>query len=83
MCLTPAGKEFDPGLAAAGIDGYETGAGTREHADVRALITRKKPEPKGRSGGPTPQMVYLEGLGRSVTIDVARALLGDLDTRSD
>lgn len=73
---------FGPGLVAAGLDGYETGAGTRERADVRDLITRKKPKPGGRSGGPTPQMVYLEGLGRSVTIDVARALLGDLDTRA-
>lgn len=50
---------FGPGLVAAGIDGYETGAGTRERADVRALITRKKPTSKGGSGGPTPQMVYL------------------------
>ncbi len=73
---------FGPALVAAGLDGYETGAGTREKADVRELITRKKPKASGSSGGPTPQMVYLEGLGRSVTIDVARALLGDLDTRA-
>ncbi len=75
---------FGPGLVAAGLDGYETGAGTRERADVRAWITRKKPKanPTGSSGGPPPKMVYLEGLGRSVTIDVARALLGDLDTRA-
>lgn len=75
---------FGPGLVAAGLDGYETGAGTREKADVRAWITRKKPRanPTEPSGGPPPKMVYLEGLGRSVTIDVARALLGDLDTRA-
>ncbi len=75
---------FGPGLVAAGLDGYETGAGVREKADVRAWITRKKPKTKtpGSSRGPAPKMVYLEGLGRSVTIDVARALLGDLDTRA-
>jgi hypothetical protein len=74
---------FGPGLVAAGLDGYETGAGTRERADVRDLMTRKKPKRDGKSrGGPTPQMVFLEGLGRSVTSDVARALLGDLDTRA-
>lgn len=73
---------FGPGLVAAGLDGYETGAGTREKADVRNQITRKKPKASGPGGGPPPQMVYLEGLGRSVTIEVARALLGDLDTRA-
>ena len=74
---------FGPGLVAAGLAGYETGACTREHADVRSQITRKKPkaDSKHASGGP-PRMVYLEGLGRSVTLDVARALLGDLDTRA-
>jgi hypothetical protein len=74
---------FGPGLVAAGLDGYETGACTRERADVRSQITRKKPKANGTSsGGPPPQMVYLEGLGRSVTVEVARALLGDLDTRA-
>jgi hypothetical protein len=74
---------FGAGLVAAGLAAYETGAGTRERADVRNLITRKKPRPGGKDqGGPTPQMVFLEGLGRSVRLDVARALLGDLDTRA-
>ena len=74
---------FGPGLVAAGLAGYETGACTREHADVRTWITRKKPKADGtRAGGPASRMVYLEGLGRSVTLDVARALLGDLDTRA-
>ena len=74
---------FGPGLVAAGLAGYETGACTREHADVRSHITRKKPKADGkRPGGGPPRMVYLEGLGRSVTLDVARALLGDLDTRA-
>lgn len=74
---------FGPALVAAGLAGYETGAGTREKADVRDLMTRKKPRPVGKSrGGPPPKMVYMEGLGRSVTLDVARALLGDLDTRA-
>jgi hypothetical protein len=74
---------FGPGLVAAGLAGYETGACTREHADVRSQITRKKPKANGKrtQGGP-PRMVYLEGLGRSVTLDVARALLGDLDSRA-
>lgn len=74
---------FGPGMVAAGLEAYETGAGTRERADVRDMMTRKKPKAAGKgSGGATPQMVFLEGLGRSVTIDVARALLGDLDTRA-
>ena len=74
---------FGPGLVAAGLDGYETGACTRERSDVRSQITRKKPKGDGKSsGGPPPKMVYIEGLGRSVTVEVARALLGDLDTRA-
>lgn len=75
---------FGPGLVAAGLGGYETGAGTREHADIRAQITRKKPkaQPNAKSKGGPPAMVYLEGLGRSVTLPIARALLGDLDTRA-
>lgn len=74
---------FGPGLVAAGLSGYETGAGTRERSDVRNQITRKKPRGDGKkSGGPPPKMVYLDGLGRSVTVEVARALLGDLDTRA-
>jgi hypothetical protein len=76
------GRTFGPGLVAAGLNGYETGAGTRERADVRGQITRKKPKTHAGSGGGPPQMVYLEGLGRSVTLEVARALLGDLDTRA-
>jgi hypothetical protein len=74
---------FGPGLVAAGLDGYETGACTRERSDIRAQITRKKPKADGkRSGGPPPRMVYVEGLGRSVAVEVAKALLGDLDTRA-
>lgn len=73
---------FGPGLVAAGLTGYETGAGVRERSDIRAWMTRKRPKAGSSTSGPAPRMVYLEGLGRSVKIDVARALLGDLDTRA-
>lgn len=35
------------GVTAAGLDGYETGMGTAEKADVRDMIARRKPRPDG------------------------------------
>lgn len=70
-------------VTAAGLDGYETGIGTGEKADVRDMIARRKPPPPGteRRGG-SRVMVYLEPLGRSVPRDVAEVLLGDRGMRA-
>ena len=63
------------GVTAAGLDGYETGIGTGEKADVRDMIARRKPRPDGQArGGGSRTMVYLEPLGRSVPRDVAETL---------
>ena len=47
---------YGPGLVAAGIDGYETGIGTRERANVASAITaRSRPSPEGSPpGAPGP-----------------------------
>ena len=71
------------GVTAAGLDGYETGIGTGERADVRDMIARRKPRPHGQSRvGGSRTMVYLEPLGRSVPRDVAETLLGDRSMRA-
>ena len=71
------------GVTAAGLDGYETGIGTGEKADVRDMIARRKPRPDGQArGGGSRTMVYLEPLGRSVPRDVAETLLGDRSMRA-
>lgn len=71
------------GVTAAGLDGYETGIGTGEKADVRDMIARRKPRAEGQSrGGGSRTMVYLEPLGRSVPRDVAETLLGDRSMRA-
>jgi hypothetical protein len=65
------------GLVAAGLDGYETGVGTRERSDLSAVInSRKPPKPgKKRSGG-APLGIYLEPLRRSFSSTVGETLLG-------
>jgi hypothetical protein len=65
------------GLVAAGLDGYETGVGTRERTDLSAVInSRKPPQPgKKRSGG-APLGIYLEPLRRSFSSAVGETLLG-------
>ena len=65
------------GLVAAGLDGYETGVGTRERTDLSSVInSRKPPKPgKKRSGG-APLGIYLEPLRRSVSSAVGETLLG-------
>jgi hypothetical protein len=70
------------GLVAAGLDGYETGVGTRERTDLSAVInSRKPPKPgKKRRGGATLG-IYLEPLRRSFSSAVGETLLGHRSMR--
>jgi hypothetical protein len=70
------------GLVAAGVDGYETGIGTREQASIAAAITSRKPPKPGKkaSGGAGPG-IYLEPLHRSVISKVGETLLGNRSMR--
>ena len=43
------------GLVAAGIDGYETGIGTREQSDVSAVINSRKPPKHGKQQAEDPR----------------------------
>lgn len=73
---------YGPGLVAAGIDGYETGIGTRERANVASAIRARKPPRPGKkpSGGAGPG-IYLEPLHRSVVSKVGETLLGHRSMR--
>ena len=73
---------YGRGLVAAGLDGYETGIGTREQCNIAGSIaSRKPPKPgKRRSGGPSVG-IYLEPLGRSVSPRVGETLLGHRSLR--
>jgi hypothetical protein len=73
---------YGPGLVAAGLDGYETGIGTRELCNVSSSITSRKPPKPGqkRGGGGVPG-IYLEALGRSVSSRVGETLLGHRSMR--
>lgn len=64
-----------PGLVAAGLGGYECGAGIGEQA--RPTDMKKAREKKG--GGPGG--IFIEPLGRSVPYTAARVLLGDIAMR--
>ncbi|MGD1056734.1 MAG: hypothetical protein ABR992_04895 [Solirubrobacteraceae bacterium] len=65
------------GLVAAGIDGYETGIGTRERSDVSAVInSRKPPKPGKKQSGGSPLGIYLEPLRRSFSSAIGETLLG-------
>jgi hypothetical protein len=69
---------YGPALVAAGLDGYETGIGTREQSNLAGMISSRKPKPAGakrRASGGLPG-VYLEPLGRSVPSPIAETLLG-------
>jgi hypothetical protein len=75
---------YGAGLVAAGLDGYETGIGNRERADIAASISRRKPiqrdpQRKRRSN----QGLLLMPLGRSLSVPVAKRLLDDLPTRAN
>ncbi|MBS1861216.1 MAG: hypothetical protein JSS68_05825 [Actinobacteria bacterium] len=69
---------YGPGLVAAGIDGYETGIGTKEQANLASAIGSRKPGKKGGGSGPG---IYLEPFGRSVTSRVGETLLGHRSMR--
>jgi hypothetical protein len=66
---------FGAALAAAGVDGYETGAATGESCDVMSAMTSRRPrEGKKHSGGSTPG-IFIDALGRSVPVKVGELLL--------
>lgn len=68
---------YGRGLVAAGIDGYETGIGTRELSSVSTSIASRKPPKDGKkSSGGAAIGIYLEPLGRSVPSAVGEVLLG-------
>lgn len=74
---------FGLALVAAGIDGYETGIGTSEQANVRRSITaRKPPKPGMKPGRGGTAGFYLEPFGRSVNPRVARRLLANASMRA-
>lgn len=73
---------YGPGLVAAGLDGYETGIGTRELCNVSSSITsRKPPKPGKKQGGGGVPGIYLEPLHRSVSSRVGETLLGHRSMR--
>lgn len=72
---------YGPGLVAAGIDGYETGIGTREQANIAGAITARKPKPNKKSSGGAGTGIYLEPLHRSVISKVGETLLGHQSMR--
>jgi hypothetical protein len=68
---------YGPGLVSAGIDGYETGIGTRELSNVAGVINgRKPPKPGKKQTGGAALGIYLEPLRRSVPSGVGEILLG-------
>lgn len=75
---------YGPGLVAAGIDGYETGIGVGEKADVSGYLRARRPPKPGSTpssgGGGTP--IYLEPFHRSFLPEVAETLLGDRAMRA-
>jgi hypothetical protein len=73
---------YGPGLVAAGLDGYETGIGTRELCNVSSSIaSRKPPRPGQKPGGGGLPGIYLEPLHRSVSTRVGETLLGNRSMR--
>jgi hypothetical protein len=73
---------YGPGLVAAGLDGYETGIGTRELCNVSGSIaSRKPPKPGQKRGGGGVPGIYLEPLRRSVSSRVGETLLGHRSMR--
>ncbi|HWF50475.1 MAG TPA: hypothetical protein VG294_07525 [Solirubrobacteraceae bacterium] len=73
---------YGPGLVAAGLDGYETGIGTRELCNVASSIaSRKPPKPGQKPGGGGVPGIYLEPLHRSVSSRVGETLLGHRSMR--
>jgi hypothetical protein len=68
---------YGPGLVSAGIDGYETGVGTRELSNIAGVInSRRPPKPGKKRTGGAALGIYLEPLRRSVPSGVGEILLG-------
>lgn len=68
---------YGAALVAAGIDGYETGIGTRERSNLAGVIgSRKPPKPGVKRSGGAPLGIYLEPLRRSVPSAIGEILLG-------
>jgi len=67
---------YGPGLVAAGLDGYETGIGLREATNIANLRSARKPripDPAKRKRAASAG-IYMPGLGRSLSRDVATML---------
>lgn len=73
---------YGPALVAAGLDGYETGAGVGEKTDFKSWHQSVKPGSRGGDGGGSPWPVYSETLARSIPGPRMRALLEDPTARS-
>ena len=73
---------FGPALVAAGVDGYETGAGVGEKTDVKDTLARAKPGSRDKKveGGVWP--VYTDALGRSIPGAQMKVLLAEPAARS-
>lgn len=74
---------YGHGLVAAGLDGYETGIGTRELCNGAASVASRKPPKPGtkRKGGGPSVGIYFEPLRRSVSPRVGETLLGHRSLR--
>jgi hypothetical protein len=73
---------YGEALVAAGLGGYETGAGTREQTNISRLVSSRRPSPDGKKSGGPSVGVFLEPLGRSVPKPAAQTLLGTLQMRA-
>jgi hypothetical protein len=73
---------YGDALVAAGLDGYETGIGTREQSDLAGVISRRRPRKTTSKRGGGGAGVYLQPLGRSISAVAARTLLADIRIRA-
>lgn len=74
---------YGPGLVAAGLDGYETGIASNERSDMAALIARRRARPSNdRKSRPAWRGIYLQPLGRSVSVATSDLLFEDLGMRA-
>jgi hypothetical protein len=63
-----------PGLVAAGLTGYETGAATSEFCDMARTVRSRQPRKDGKKGGGGGLGIYVEPLGRTVPPAAANVL---------
>jgi hypothetical protein len=74
---------YGPALVAAGLDGYETGVGISEQANIRGNIAARRPPKNGQQPGRGGAAgIYLDPLGKSITRRAARTLLSDPSMRA-